>query len=316
MNGNDETGPTALPGEDLPEAERPSIVLPEGGHCLFTVGAVGAGKSTLQHAVIHRLYTDERLALTMHGEETETLDNQDLQEWIFKFDRGEFPNRTPRGRLQKFYVRFGEHKRKRVELSFMEISGEHFEEIIGGEDRNGHGPRLNDELERVLERTDVQKLFVFVSDATRHGGNADRHRSKEAREQALYEDMLFSHLLQRLGELDLKRIKVLFVAAKWDAASERKTGPRRFFKRHFPGTRAMLKQMHKADVKYIRYSIGKVREEETENEGRRAYIDRRQTEPTERIVQWIHTEATGRRLKGYPSMHLTLWERIKTWVSA
>ena len=72
--------------------------LPQGGFCLFTAGAVGSGKSTLQHALIHRLFTDERIAFSFRNEEGETHQDPELLEWIKRFQNGEFPKRT-QGRL-------------------------------------------------------------------------------------------------------------------------------------------------------------------------------------------------------------------------
>lgn len=294
----------------------PEPPLPHGGHCLFTAGAVGAGKSTLQHAIIHCLHCDEGIDLTFRNGDGDAHHDAGLQEWIFRFDRGEFPERTREGTLQTFFVEFGQNRRP-VRLSFVEISGEHFQAILPRSDRPDHAPQLAPSLEHILTTRAVKKLFLFVADTTRHDPVANSGESSDDRDQDLYEDMLFSCLLNRIRELGLNRINLLFAAAKWDEAPNRNLDPERFFRRHFPQTRAALRRFPKARVQYIRFTIGTVRTGQPGADGAaQARVAKRDLAPVRRVVQWIYTHATGRALRGYPRVRPTLWERIKGWAAS
>lgn len=288
--------------------------LPHDGYCLFTAGAAGVGKSTLQHALIHRLHTDENIQFKLRN--TEGLEHQDpaLQEWIYRFDRGEFPERTPRGTLQTFFVEFGQ-RRPLARLSFVEISGEHFQAILPDSATPGRLPELHQDLEYILTSERVKKLFVFVADAARHQGRKDDEDAAQGdRDQALYEDMLFSRLLAWVKSVGVKRIRLLFAAAKWDAVRYRNLDPENFFRKHFPQTRAELKTFETAKVYYVRFSIGEI-ETRSEESRQVMQIVQHNYQPIERLINWIHINATGRRLKGYPPIEPTLWERIKRWAA-
>ena len=312
---------TELAGETNAAAEGEAVrsegtLLPEGGVCLITAGAVGAGKSTLQRCIIHRLFTDERLDFQLRNADGEEHHDPRLQEWIFRTDRGEFPART-QGMLETFFIEFGQRKRS-VRLSFAEIAGEHFERILPEREGEEEG-RIIQEVEDILTSQDVQKLIVLVADARRYStkqkkgqtgeedGNGERNR-----EQARYEDMMFAALLAQVRKLGLRKIKLLFVAAKWDEVKPKSLDPERFFRQHFPQTRSVLRRYRKADVQYLRFSVGTVSRNE---DGTARAVVRPDPKPAERVVQWIFTQATGRRLKSYPHMKETIWERIMRWAA-
>lgn len=319
MNGLSELA--AGNGEGNGEEGRIGPVLPAGGVCLLTAGAVDAGKSTLQRSIIHRLFTDERIDFQLRNAEGEEHQDPRLQDWIFSTDRGEFPKRT-QGMLETFFIEFGQ-RRKQVRLSFAEISGEDFERILpksNGEE-GGEGGDLRPEIEDILTTESVRKLLVFVADAKRYQTSGRRrNRTADGPEgtekadvkQARYEDMLFATLLTRIRHLGLKRIRVLFVAAKWDEVKPRNLDPEQFFRRHFPQTRSILKRYEKAETQYIRFSVGTV---EKDAEGNARAVMKIDPRPTERVIQWIYTESTGRRLKGYPAMRETWWEKVKRMAS-
>ena len=288
--------------------------LPHGGHCLFVVGNVSAGKSTLQHALIHRLYTDERIDLTFRNEAGDTHQDPALQDWIFRFDRGEFPERTPREYFQTFFIEFGQ-RQILTKLSFVEISGEHFRQILPSSSQRNPAPQLDPKLEHILTTQAVKKFFIFLADTTRHDPAQVPNKSSDDRDQDLYEDMMFSCLLNRLRALGLNRIKILIAATKWDKAPNRNLDPERFFRRHFPGARAALRRFQKAQVQYIRFSIGNVQIDESGNSGVSG-ITKADFVPIERVIQWIHTQATGKSLKGYPAIRPALWEKIKGWAAS
>ena len=309
-------GENDRPGPDRPRTVPPVPPLPQDGYCLFTAGVVGAGKSTLQHALIHRLYTDERIDLTFQNEDGETSPNGELLGWINRFDRGEFPERTPQGTLQTFFIEFG-RRRRPVKLSFVEISGEDFLAILPRKDRPDYEPRLPSELEHVLTAKGIRKLFIFVADTTRHDPAKAPNRSSDDRDQRLFEDMVFSELLIHILDLGLNRIRLLFVAAKWDAAPNRNLDPKRFFGQHFPQTKSALRRFEKAQVQYIRFTVGNVQNtgDETAGVAQTPIVGKHDFLPISRVIQWIHTHATERSLPGYPPVRMTLWQKIKRWAA-
>ena len=306
--------PIGIDEDDQLNTFRTAPPLPDGVHCLFTVGAVGAGKSTLQHALIHRLYTDEGIDLTFRNEEGEVYQDPDLQEWIYRFDQGEFPERTREGTLQSFSIEFWQHRR-RAKLSFVEISGEHFQAILPRSGQPDYVPQLAPDLEHILTTKAVKKLFLFVADTTRHDPAKTSKESRDDRDQRFYEDMLFSCFLRRIRDLGLNRIKLLFAATKWDAAPNRNLDPERFFRAHFPQTRAALRGFPTAQVQYIRFTIGIVQTGDGEpgHDSQVPQIVQRDSTPIERVIQWLHTHTTGRTLRGYPATRPTFWEKIKGW---
>ena len=197
-----------------------------------------------------------------------------------------------------------------MKLSFAEISGEHFQAILPRSGQPELSPNLAPDLEHILTTRDVKKLFLFVADTTRH--DPGREQSTDDRDQALFEDMLFFALLGRIRGLGLSRIRLLFAAAKWDEAPNRNLDPERFFRAHFPQTRSALRRFPKAQVQYIRFSVGDVRKVEG---GSGVKIAKHDSAPIERVIQWIHTHAAGKKLRGYPAIRRTLWDRIKGWAA-
>lgn len=280
--------------------------LPSGGTCLLVAGATSSGKSTVLRSLIHQLFTDEMVRLEFRDEAGESIQDPVLQEWILEHDRGVFPKGTPLGRLQSYFIEFG-RGRKPMSLSLCDMAGEDYQAILpqsGGQ----HGDTALDEgVEHILTSRGVKKLFVFTADATRKGEEG----SKEDHLQPLYEDLLFSAILARIHALGVRRIRILIVATKWDAIAQKNQSARAFFRRKLPQTRSRLKQFARADVQYVRYSVGRVAAAADGQER----IVKHDPMPARRLAQWIHTHGTGRTLKGYPKMRQTLWGWVKERVA-
>lgn len=276
---------------------------PMRGHCLVTIGVVGCGKSTLQNALIHRLHTDERVQFHMQG--GDVAEQQELRDWVYRFDRKELPPRTPVGLLQKFSIEFGQKKRL-PRLNFMEISGEEIESILPTDDNPT--PRFNERLEDILLDRNLNKLFVFVSDSSRYQ-DATGQTDVDTGKPRLYEDMLFNALLLHFKDVGLGKLNILFLAGKWDKVRHQNQDPEKFFKTNFPQTRSTIRYSSgNIKIQYIRFTIGRVHEDEN-------WILSHDFTPIERVIQWIHQGCTRTPLKGYPRMRPTLWGKIKALVA-
>ena len=286
------------------------VVLPKGGTCLITAGNTSSGKSTMHRALIHHLFTDEDVQMEFLNGQGEPMINKDLKDWILDFDRGEFPDRNVWNQnMDTFFIEFGQGRRM-VNLSFFEISGEAFKKLIPGPD---HPPiDLIKGMEDILMAKEVNKLFIFVTDSMRNGNLEGSRRDED---QFLFDDMMFSELLSQIRQLGIRRIRLLFVAAKWDSVAGRAQTPRRFFMRKFPSTRATLKRFSLSDVTYIRFSVGDVQKQKNSTGERVDTIMKHDPLFAARVANWIYHKACGRPLKGHPRVDMTLWERIKGWAA-
>ena len=293
--------------------------LPPDGYCLITAGAVGAGKSSFQNSLIHRLYRDDRIVFNVRNEDGDTYQSPKLQDWILRFDRGDFPSSTSRNLLQAFNIEFGADKRFLAKLSFIEISGEHFQDVLPTpSDPENHSPRLNSSLQSILTTSSVKKIFVFVADSTRYDPKHPSHDSTDERDQPLYQDMLFSCLLNEIRRLGLKRIRLLFIASKWDAVSFPNTSTKKFFQQHFPRTRATLRNFSNTNEYYLQFSVGKIQDVKKEDNKKNITkkIVKHNYSQIDRVIHWIYFQVKDRKLKGYPPVRLTLWEKIKNWAAS
>ena len=99
---------------------------------------------------------------------------------------GYLPERTHKGVLREFNVRFGQRGRPNLDFSFIEIAGEDIRSIVPTAEHKQ--PRLHDHLERYLRQGGVNKRFLFVSDASRNRLGQGRVRG---RRPIRYADSLF-----------------------------------------------------------------------------------------------------------------------------
>ena len=136
------------------------------GNFLFTVGGVASGKSTLQNFLIHRLHVDENIHFDRTSRDGKTASEAYLNAWVHNIAAGYLPERTQKGVLREFNVRFGQRGRPKLDFSFIEIAGEDIRSIVPTADQKQ--PKLNDHLERYLRLGGVNKRFLFISDASRN----------------------------------------------------------------------------------------------------------------------------------------------------
>jgi len=302
---NQTSEPTVL----FDDAERPRYIVDDDeisskeGNYLITVGNPSAGKSTLQNALIYRLWTDARVDFEHCG----LIDDPDhdaiLHSWIDNFARGRLPKRSLQGILQEFSIRIGQKGRPHLALNFLEISGEEIKSILPIEGSND-APRLNPQLDRYLRVEQINKRFVFISDASLN------RKAKE--DQGRYrEDILFNTLLRYLlsdAGVGLKRVNILLVAAKWDVVKSEYSSIKEYVKKNFPQTLALIDSTDRAVAQYIPFTIGEVDLDKATGEQRIMALDR---EYVDFLIQWIYSGFLGKTLRGYPRLQATWWDKFK-----
>jgi len=274
------------------------------GNFVFTVGSVASGKSTLQNFLVHRLHVDENIHFDRTSNDGNTVSEAYLNAWVQNIAAGYLPDRTRKGVLREFNVRFGQRSRPSVDFSFIEIAGEDIRSIVPTASKNQ--PRLHEHLERYLRQKGVNKRFVFVSDSSRNRLGKGRF------EEDLLFDTLIRYLLSDSG-IGLKTLNLLFIAAKWDVVRNEYKSDAQYFRTNFPQTRSTIKSSPRIRASYMPFSVGEVVLEKTgsgESVARLKSIERRYVEI---LINWIYHTFTQRELKGYPKVTVKLWDRIRDY---
>ena len=201
------------------------------GNFLFTVGSVASGKSTLQNFLVHRLHVDENIHFDRTSRDGKTASEAYLNAWVHNIAAGYLPERTQKGVLREFNVRFGQRGRPNLDFSFIEIAGEDIRSIVPTAEQQQ--PKLNDHLERYLRQGGVNKRFLFISDASRN------RLGRGTFEEDVLFDTLIRYLLSDTG-IGLKNLNILFIAAKWDVVQNEYKSDRQYFRTNFPQTRSTI----------------------------------------------------------------------------
>ena len=283
------------------------------GNFVFTIGNVGCGKSTLQTALVYRLWSREDLLFDFNHESNDQRHDALLQEWILRlYKDGALPERTKAGRLQEFCIAYGQKGKRTLDLNFLEISGEDIKTIVPTIDVATQ-PTLHRQLEEYLkaDKKRINKRFIFVSDATAHLPDAARPEDEK-----FTEDMLFYALLRYLlgkDGLQMPKIQALFVAAKWDAAQSYFGTVERYCRTKFPRTRAVLNS-DRCRTQYIPFSIGKIGEKTVGGmvESRVLALESRYVDL---IIQWIYHAFTGEQLRNMRKVKPNLLDRVMRFAS-
>ena len=285
----------------------PEAVDNRSGNFLFTVGNVSSGKSTLQNVLVYKLYTDNRTQLEYANIDGDAGHDVILDNWVQNLKKGYLPHRSQAGRFQEFNVKFRGKKRRALDFSFIEISGEDIRTIRPTVEsvQEGLPPKLHDTLDKYLRLPQANKRFIFVSDASKN--------RKHGNPTPFDEDMLFTaligHLLSNTG-IRLNRIDTLFAAAKWDIVENEYRSEKEYFAVNFPATTKAVKATSRINACYMPFSIGKVEESE-ENGEVIAKVNGVHDQYVEVLISWLYYTFTGRELQGFPKVRQNLWDRIK-----
>jgi energy-coupling factor transporter ATP-binding protein EcfA2 len=291
-------------GQSRRYAVEDSSIAAKAGSYLITVGNPSAGKSTLQNALVYRLWSDQRINFEYSSLDDDHEHDAILNSWVTSFASGELPRRSEQGILQEYNIRFGQASKQPLTLNFLEISGEDIKSIVPKVGAS-QPPRLNPQLERYLRNEQINKRFLFLSDASLN--------RKTNEDSGMYrEDMLFNTLIQHLlsdKAIGLKRINVLFVATKWDMVQAEYSSIVEYFNKNFPQTRALVSSTDRIIAQYIPFSIGEIQVDTSGN----PKVMSLQSRYIDLVIQWIYSSYIGTDLKGYPRMKLNLWDKVKSF---
>jgi hypothetical protein len=302
-----EPGPSRIDMTRFENVVDGSTIEGRTGNFLFTVGSVASGKSTLQNFLIHRLHVDENIHFDRTSRDGKTASEAYLNAWVHNIAAGYLPERTQKGVLREFNVRFGQRGRPSLDFSFIEIAGEDIRSIVPT--ALATQPKLNDHLERYLRQPGVNKRFLFISDASRN------RLGRGTFEEDVLFDTLIRYLLSDNG-IGLRNLNILFIAAKWDVVQNEYKSDRQYFRTNFPQTRSTVLSSPRIKAQYLPFSVGEVvleKRESGESVARLKSIEKRYVEF---LISWIYSSFTQRQLKGYPKVKFGLWGRIKNFFAA
>lgn len=290
-------GPTGLDeGYGVQSGEPPNF----SGNYIVTVGNPGSGKSSLQNYIVWRLWHDEGIAFDYQSQNGSHKHDANLNAWVQDFSRGYLPARTTQGLLQSYSISMAQRKRPKLALSFLEVSGEDLVAIVPSQ-QSSQPPALDARLTELLASS-CNFRFVFVSDV-------QRCIQETGRGGDISEDVLFSTFLKHLVDPNgagLKNIRALFVAAKWDVAARQYPSERRYFREHFPQTRAVVSSTSKISASYVPFSVGAV----SIDSAQRPRITRHDRLSGSLVINWLYHSFTGRELQGFPRVKRTLLDRL------
>ncbi len=225
------------------------------------------------------------------------------------FKHGILPKRTKQGIIQDFNVEISQKGKRKLNVNFLEISGEDIKSIVPSLNPDKK-PSIHSFLDRYLMPDNgINKRFIFVSDGEKHriGTNTDINNFSE--------DTLFDAFLRYLlGDTQkaLKEINILFVISKWDVVrDDYKNDVQKYMKRNFPQTLSIL-DGNRVNVMYLPFTIGKIEEKliDRENDIYENRITSLENTHIDRLIQWIYHTFTGETLKGFPPIKPSFLYRI------
>ncbi len=279
------------------------------GDYVFTVGNVSSGKSTLQNLFISRLWSINDINLEFGQSTSDHRHDALLHKWVESFNRGILPERTKAGTIQEFNISISQEKKRKLDVNFIEISGEDIKSIVPSLDSDKK-PSVHNFLDRYLtNKNGINKRFIFVSDGDVH------RKGKKLDVNKISEDVLFSSFLRYLlsdTQKGLKELNILFVISKWDTVREDyNNNYKSYIKYNFPNTYSILRG-RRVTVMYLPFTVGKIEEqlidEETHEYQKRivsldnTYVDR--------LIQWVYNTYTGETLRGLPPIKPGVLYRI------
>ena len=279
------------------------------GNYIFTVGNVSSGKSTLQNLLIYRLWTKENIIFDYGNNTNDHRQRAIINRWVDSFKQGILPKRTKQGVIQEFNIEIGQTGKQKLDVSFLEISGEDIKSIVPSLDSD-RPPSVHNFLDRYLmPENGINKRFIFVSDGEKHKKGITTNLNNVS------EDILFDAFLRYLlgdTQKGLKEINILFVVSKWDTVREDyKNNFEKYMKQNFPQTLSILNGS-RVTVMYLPFTVGKIDEKliDKEKDIYEHRITTLENSHIDRMIQWVYYTFTGETLKEFPPIKPSLLYRI------
>jgi len=257
-----------LTDEDIENAE---------GNYIFTIGLPSSGKTSLQTAMLYRLYKYNNIKFKYF---TNTIEHEIIiREWLNEFNNNKIPSRTHKGDIQRFTISFGFKKNKSeknfLKINFLEISGEDIKTIQATPENKT--PKLHPHLEALLKSETIKKYFLFVFDV---------NQTKD-----IFQGTLFDKFLDYLKEIqpNLKEIDCLFIFSKsdydGDIRKKYKTA-KEYANKHLPNALGV-------NMEYFFFSLG----EFDKNDTKGLTIKNFNPKDIDMLIYWIYSKISGKKLK-------------------
>lgn len=279
------------------------------GNYIFTVGNVSSGKSTLQNLLIYRLWSKDDIFFEYGNNISDHRHNAIINEWVDAFKQGVLPERTKQGVIQDFNIEISQKGKKKLDVNFLEISGEDIKSIVPSANSDNK-PSVHSFLDKYLSpENGLNKRFIFVSDGEKH------KKGINSIGDSFSEDTLFDAFLRYLlsdTQKALKEINILFVISKWDVVrDDYKNDIQRYLKQNFPQTLSIL-DGNRVKVMFLPFTVGKIEEKliDPENNTYEHRITSLENTHIDRLIQWIYNTYTGETLRGFPPIRHSLLFRI------
>ncbi len=279
------------------------------GNYIFTIGNVSSGKSTIQNLLIYRLWSKEDIVFEHGNHISDHRHSAIVQEWISNLNQGILPKRTQQGLIQEFNISIGQKGKKKLDVNFIEISGEDIKSIVPTLSLDKK-PSVHKHLDRYLTANNrINKRFIFISDGEKH------KKGIQSSESGVSEDILFDAFLKYLlsdTQKGLENLNILFVISKWDTVREDyKNDEVKYFRENFPQTKSILDGSRVTSM-LLPFTVGKIDEvlidkEKQKYENRIVSLENRYVD---RLIQWIYNTFTNETLKGLPPIKPSLLYRL------
>jgi hypothetical protein len=158
---------TPLKRDDLDDHLAKVDILKRSGNYILSVGLPKSGKTTLQSFMTFYMDVAGQLHADLDNAEKNGEINTEAQrlrtQWLESWKKGNFPNSTPVGEDEIREVRLNvvnqENTRQTFNLSFLEISGENFTEVVPTDHQV---PKLFKRLKEFLSNKKIKLNIVFV----------------------------------------------------------------------------------------------------------------------------------------------------------
>lgn len=254
---------------------------------VWAIGRPGSGKSvTLSHLLrylmtnsSHTIAFDDAVEVSSDG--TVARAHNLVEDWVKKWDRGQFPDRTPMGNPLEISIlaRKIREKGQPLKLTMIESSGEDYAYFL-------RASKLLPSLERYIAEPDSRLIFLFCS-----------NEATIASDDLLFSSFL-THVMTIISKTKRKRFDATLLACDPDMCQQRLAFQRQcpytgepldsegFLEAFLPKTHAILASLF-PDCRLRPFSIGTI-ETSVVDEVRVPRVSQPKFEDAEALYEWIN----------------------------